>query len=154
MTTSTTTAAVTRAVGTAHTRVEGLAKVTGAARYAGEVPDPELAHGWMVLSTVARGRVRAVEDAPVLGMPGVLTVLHHGNAPRLDGNYMNPFGLPDPVLQLFQHDQVPYGKLAGGPGRRRNTRAGQGSGRGARGRVRRGAARRRVLRRTPRDVHT
>ncbi|WP_406328055.1 xanthine dehydrogenase family protein molybdopterin-binding subunit [Streptomyces sp. NBC_00203] len=108
MTTSTETTAVTRAVGTAHTRVEGLAKVTGAARYAGEVPDPELAHGWMVLSTVARGRVRAVEDAPVLGMPGVLTVLHHGNAPRLDGNYMNPFGLPDPVLQLFQHDQVPY----------------------------------------------
>ncbi|WP_369244735.1 xanthine dehydrogenase family protein molybdopterin-binding subunit [Streptomyces sp. R41] len=108
MTTSTGTSAAAKAVGTAHTRVEGLAKVTGAARYAGEVPHPELAHGWLVLSTVARGRVRSVQDAPVLGMPGVLTVLHHGNAPRLEPNYTNPLGQPDPALQLFQHDRIPY----------------------------------------------
>ncbi|MFE6488418.1 xanthine dehydrogenase family protein molybdopterin-binding subunit, partial [Streptomyces sp. NPDC057757] len=38
----------------------------------------------------------------------VLTVLHHGNAPRVDGSYLSPFGLPDPVLQLFQHDRIPY----------------------------------------------
>lgn len=107
-TTTTGTTAVTRAVGTAHTRVEGRAKVTGAARYAGEIPYAELAHGWLVLSTVARGRIRSVEDTSVLGMPGVLTVLHHGNAPRLDGNYMSAFGPPDPVLQLFQHDRVPF----------------------------------------------
>ncbi|MFF1679719.1 xanthine dehydrogenase family protein molybdopterin-binding subunit [Streptomyces sp. NPDC058256] len=107
-TTTTGTTAVTRAVGTAHTRVEGRAKVTGAARYAGEIPYAELAHGWLVLSTVARGRIRSVEDTSVLGMPGVLTVLHHANAPRLDGNYMSPFGPPDPVLQLFQHDRVPF----------------------------------------------
>ncbi|WP_406165898.1 xanthine dehydrogenase family protein molybdopterin-binding subunit [Streptomyces sp. NBC_00996] len=108
MTTTTGTAATTRAVGTAHTRVEGLAKVTGAARYAGEFPHPELAHGWLVLSTVARGRIRSVQDAPVLGMPGVLTVLHHGNAPRLERDYTVPLGQPDPALQLFQHDRIPY----------------------------------------------
>ncbi|MCX5555684.1 xanthine dehydrogenase family protein molybdopterin-binding subunit [Streptomyces sp. NBC_00038] len=107
-TATTGTTAVTRAVGTAHTRVEGRAKVTGAARYAGEIPYAELAHGWLVLSTVARGRIRSVEDTSVLGMPGVLAVLHHGNAPRLDGNYMSAFGPPDPVLQLFQHDRVPF----------------------------------------------
>ncbi|MFI9076555.1 xanthine dehydrogenase family protein molybdopterin-binding subunit [Streptomyces sioyaensis] len=109
MTTTTTgTTAVTGAVGTAHTRVEGLAKVTGAARYAGEIPFAELAHGWLVLSTIARGRIRAVESAPVLAMPGVLAVLHHGNAPRVDGNYTGPLGPPDPVVQVFQHDRVPY----------------------------------------------
>ncbi|MCX4976716.1 xanthine dehydrogenase family protein molybdopterin-binding subunit [Streptomyces sp. NBC_00620] len=107
-TTTTGTTAATRAIGTAHTRVEGRAKVTGAARYAGEIPYAELAHGWLVLSTVARGRIRSVEDTSVLGMPGVLTVLHHANAPRLDGNYMSAFGPPDPVLQLFQHDRVPF----------------------------------------------
>ncbi|MFE9763102.1 xanthine dehydrogenase family protein molybdopterin-binding subunit [Streptomyces sp. NPDC005808] len=106
MTTETST--TPRAVGTSHIRVEGRAKVTGAARYAGEIPYAELAHGWLVLSTVARGRIRSVEDASVLGMPGVLTVLHHGNAPRLDANYVNGFGQPDPVLQLFQHDHVPF----------------------------------------------
>ncbi|MFF4700399.1 xanthine dehydrogenase family protein molybdopterin-binding subunit [Streptomyces chattanoogensis] len=109
MTTATTgTTAVTGAVGTAHTRVEGLAKVTGAARYAGEIPFAELAHGWLVLSTVARGRIRSVEDASVRAMPGVLTVLHHGNAPRVDGDYVGMLGKPDPTVAVFQHDRVPY----------------------------------------------
>ncbi|MER5906714.1 xanthine dehydrogenase family protein molybdopterin-binding subunit [Streptomyces mirabilis] len=113
-TTTTTTTATTAttatfgAVGAAHTRVEGVAKVTGAARYAGEVPYPELAHGWLVLSTVARGRIRAVESAPVLAMPGVVAVLHHENAPRLNGDYTNAFGVPDPIAQIFQHDRVPF----------------------------------------------
>ncbi|MCZ9338226.1 xanthine dehydrogenase family protein molybdopterin-binding subunit, partial [Streptomyces sp. TRM76130] len=84
------------AVGTAHTRVEGRDKVTGAARYAGEIPFVGLAHGWLVLSTVARGRVRGVETRPVLEMPGVLAVLHHGNAPRVETDYVGMLGLPDP----------------------------------------------------------
>jgi xanthine dehydrogenase YagR molybdenum-binding subunit len=96
------------AVGTAHTRVEGRDKVTGAARYAGEIPFAGLAHGWLVLSTVARGRVRSVEDAPVLAMPGVVAVLHHGNAPRVDTDYIGLLGVrPDPTAAVFQHDRVP-----------------------------------------------
>ncbi|MEU9499522.1 xanthine dehydrogenase family protein molybdopterin-binding subunit [Streptomyces sp. NPDC048196] len=107
-TTTTETTAVRKAVGTAHTRVEGLAKVTGAARYAGEIPFAELAHGWLVVSTIARGRIRSVESGPVLAMPGVLTVLHHGNAPRVDTNYVSMLGVPpDPTCAVFQHDRVP-----------------------------------------------
>ncbi len=45
--------AVPGLVGTAHTRVEGRDKVTGAARYGGDVPFAGLAHGMLVLSTVA-----------------------------------------------------------------------------------------------------
>ncbi|WP_424863129.1 xanthine dehydrogenase family protein molybdopterin-binding subunit [Streptomyces sp. MMS24-I29] len=108
MTTTTEAAAPTRAVGSAHARVEGRAKVTGAARYAGEISFADLAHGWLVLSSVARGRVRRVEDAPVLEMPGVLAVLHHGNAPRVDTDYVGMLGRPNPVLGLFQHDRVPF----------------------------------------------
>ncbi|MEU5088754.1 xanthine dehydrogenase family protein molybdopterin-binding subunit [Streptomyces sp. NPDC021356] len=96
-------------VGTAHTRVEGRDKVTGAARYAGEIPFADLAHGWLVLSTVARGRIRSVETAPVLDMPGVLTVLHHGNAPRLDTDFIGLLGTPpDPTCALFQNDRVSH----------------------------------------------
>ncbi|MEU0970911.1 xanthine dehydrogenase family protein molybdopterin-binding subunit [Streptomyces sp. NPDC005917] len=96
-------------VGAAHTRVEGRDKVTGAARYAGEIPFAELAHGWLVLSTVARGRIRAMETEAVLAMPGVLTVLHHGNAPHLDTDYDGLMGnKPDPSIALFQHDRVPH----------------------------------------------
>ncbi|RNG11830.1 xanthine dehydrogenase family protein molybdopterin-binding subunit [Streptomyces botrytidirepellens] len=108
MTTTTGTAAVTPSVGTAHTRVEGREKVTGAARYAGEIPFADLAHGWLVVSTIARGRIRSVESAPVEAMPGVLTVLHHGNAPQVDGDYVGLLGKPDPTITLFQTDRVPF----------------------------------------------
>ncbi|WP_424893189.1 xanthine dehydrogenase family protein molybdopterin-binding subunit [Streptomyces sp. XH2] len=97
------------AVGTAHTRVEGRDKVTGAARYAAEIPFAGLAHGWLVLSTVARGRIRSLETAEVLAMPGVLSVLHHGNALRLNTDYIGLLGAPpDPTCAVFQHDRVPF----------------------------------------------
>ncbi|MGW0824457.1 xanthine dehydrogenase family protein molybdopterin-binding subunit [Streptomyces sp. NPDC002845] len=96
-------------VGTAHSRVEGRDKVTGAARYAGEIPFAELAHGWLALSSVARGRIRSVETAAVLEMPGVLAVLHHGNAPRVETDYTGTLGVPpDPTIAVFQHDRVPH----------------------------------------------
>ncbi|MFD0250124.1 xanthine dehydrogenase family protein molybdopterin-binding subunit [Streptomyces sp. NPDC127113] len=96
-------------VGTSQTRVEGREKVTGAARYAGEIPFADLAHGWLVLSTVSRGRIRAVETEPVLAMPGVLAVLHHGNAPRLETDYVGLLGIPpDPTAAVFQNDRVPH----------------------------------------------
>ncbi|MFJ8168768.1 xanthine dehydrogenase family protein molybdopterin-binding subunit [Streptomyces sp. NPDC094473] len=107
--TALTTGARASAVGTAHTRVEGRDKVTGAARYAGEIPFDGLAHGWLVLSTITRGRVLSVDADPVLGMPGVLTVLHHGNAPRVDIDYTGMLGMPpDPTIAVFQHDRVPH----------------------------------------------
>jgi xanthine dehydrogenase YagR molybdenum-binding subunit len=97
------------AVGTARTRVEGRDKVTGAARYAGEIPLTGLVHGWLALSTVARGRIRAIETADALGMPGVLAVLTHENAPRLETDYAGLMGTkPDPTLCVFQHDRVPH----------------------------------------------
>jgi xanthine dehydrogenase YagR molybdenum-binding subunit len=105
MTTSTTTG-TTGAVGTSHTRVDGIAKVTGAARYSGDIPFTDLAHGWLAVSTIARGRVVAIEDEPVLAMPGVLAVLHHGNAPRLE-KVAGVFGF-DPTVQIFQDDRVPH----------------------------------------------
>ncbi|GGS22737.1 oxidoreductase [Streptomyces aureoverticillatus] len=107
MTTATGTTRAAGAVGTARSRLEGLAKVTGEARYAGEVPFAELAHGWIVVSTVARGRVRHIDDGPVLKMPGVLAVLHHGNAPRLQEGFVGSFG-PDPVAEILQRDRVPH----------------------------------------------
>ncbi|MHB9755355.1 xanthine dehydrogenase family protein molybdopterin-binding subunit [Streptomyces sp. BYX5S] len=93
-------------VGVGRSRIEGRDKVTGAARYAGEFPFTDLAHGWLVLSTVARGRIRSVGEEAVRAMPGVLAVLHHGNAPRINTQYMGMFGQPDGILHVFQHDQV------------------------------------------------
>ena len=149
MTTTTSATAVTGAVGTAHTRVEGRDKVTGAARYAGEIPFDELAHGWLVLSTVARGRIRSVETAAVLGMPGVSPSCTTGTPRAVDTDYVGMLGSPGPDRRRLPARPGAAHGLAGGAGRRRDVRAGQGGRRGARGALRRGAARHRVLRRTP-----
>ncbi|MGQ5639939.1 MULTISPECIES: xanthine dehydrogenase family protein molybdopterin-binding subunit [unclassified Streptomyces] len=108
-TVTTSTHTQTRSVGTAHTRVEGRDKVTGTARYAGEIPFADLAHGWLVLSTVARGRIRAIDSDPVLAMPGVLAVIDHRNSLRVNTDYTGLMGMkPDPTCAVFQHDRVPH----------------------------------------------
>jgi xanthine dehydrogenase YagR molybdenum-binding subunit len=71
------------AVGAAIPRVEGREKVTGAAVYAYEHPREDIAYAELVTSTIARGRIAAIDTAAALALPGVLTVAWHENAPRL-----------------------------------------------------------------------
>ncbi|WP_405724432.1 xanthine dehydrogenase family protein molybdopterin-binding subunit [Streptomyces sp. NBC_00028] len=109
MTSTTVKGAPVRAIGTEHVRVEGRDKVTGTARYAGEIPFAGLAHGWLVLSSAARGRIEAIDTEPVLAMPGVLAVLHHGNALRLHTDFVGLLGTrPDPTCAVFQNEEVPH----------------------------------------------
>ena len=49
------------ATGEPHSRVDGPAKVTGAARYAAEFSLPDLAYGAIVQSTIAKGRITAID---------------------------------------------------------------------------------------------
>ncbi|MFF5054863.1 xanthine dehydrogenase family protein molybdopterin-binding subunit [Micromonospora sp. NPDC000663] len=73
----------TDAVGRAYPRLEGREKVTGTARYAVEYPVDGVTYGWAVPSAVVRGRITRVDTAEALASPGVLAVVHPGNAPRL-----------------------------------------------------------------------
>jgi len=102
----TTTISATSPVGAVRTRVEGRAKVTGTARYAADVPFDDLVHGWAVMSTIPHGRVRAVRADSVESMPGVVGVLHHGNAPRL--NRAAGWRAPDGTLYILQDNEVPH----------------------------------------------
>jgi xanthine dehydrogenase YagR molybdenum-binding subunit len=61
-------------------RVEGPEKVTGKARYAFEYPADGVAYCFPVLSEVASGQLAGVDDTDALAMPGVLRVLHGGEA--------------------------------------------------------------------------
>ncbi|VTM20396.1 putative hydroxylase large subunit [Pseudomonas aeruginosa] len=72
--------------GQALDRVDGPAKVTGQARYAAEYPAADLLHGSVVSSHVARGRVRGIDCAAALAVPGVVAVLHHLNRPPMAGD--------------------------------------------------------------------
>src|SRR5690606_25965392 len=91
------------AVGTARPRIEGPAKVTGAVRYAADEPTGNLWHGWVVTSTVTRGRIREIDTSAALAMPGVMGVIDYRNAPRLNLEAGSFFG-PDGGMHLLQSD--------------------------------------------------
>src|SRR5262249_49270643 len=64
-------------------RIDGRVKVTGAAQYAGEFNVPRLAHGFVVSSAIAKGRIERIDTADALAVDGVLDVLTHEHRPKL-----------------------------------------------------------------------
>ena len=73
-------------IGTATSRVDGRAKVTGKAKYAGEFTTSGLAYACVVESTIPRGRIAHIDASEALRVAGVIDVLTHDNRPRLAGN--------------------------------------------------------------------
>jgi xanthine dehydrogenase YagR molybdenum-binding subunit len=72
-------------IGTPTSRIDGRAKVTGAAQYAGEFNVPGLAYGSVVTSTIAKGRIARIDVTRALAVEGVLDVLTHENRPKMAG---------------------------------------------------------------------
>src|SRR4051794_7521020 len=64
-------------------RMDARLKVTGEARYAADLPVANLAHGVLVTSAIARGRIRSFDLATARGVPGVLEIFTHENASGL-----------------------------------------------------------------------
>lgn len=73
-------------IGTATSRVDGRAKVTGEAKYAGEFNVPGLVHGYVVESTIPKGRITRIDASGALGIAGVIDVLTHRNRPAMAEN--------------------------------------------------------------------
>ncbi len=95
-------------IGQPVSRVDGRQKVTGRATYAAEFDQPNQAHGVIVRSTVANGRIARIDSAGAERAPGVIAVLTHRNAPSLA--YRAHKGPPDPAvgerLHVLQDDRV------------------------------------------------
>lgn len=72
-----------RYLGKETTRVDGVAKVTGKAKYTAEFQVPHVAYGFVVLSTVAKGRITAIDTREAEQAAGVVRVFTHLNAGRL-----------------------------------------------------------------------
>jgi xanthine dehydrogenase YagR molybdenum-binding subunit len=70
-------------IGTPTSRIDGRAKVTGQAKYAGEFNVSGLAYGEVVASTIPRGRIVSIDASEALRVAGVLHVLTHENRPRM-----------------------------------------------------------------------
>ncbi|GEC09195.1 carbon-monoxide dehydrogenase large subunit [Streptomyces spinoverrucosus] len=96
------------AVGAPLSRVEGRLKVTGEAQYAAEFDVDGVVHAVIVDASIGRGRITGVDTRDAEAVPGVLRVIHHGNAPRLpyrdnSNGSNNPAGRR---LRVFQDDRV------------------------------------------------
>jgi xanthine dehydrogenase YagR molybdenum-binding subunit len=70
-------------IGSATSRIDGHAKVTGAAQYAAEPKVAGLAHGSVVTSTIARGRILRIDVSDAMQVDGVIDVLTHMNRPPM-----------------------------------------------------------------------
>ena len=77
----------TSTLGKPTSRIDGRAKVTGAAKYAAEYNVPGLAHGFVVTSAIAKGRVARIDMADALAVEGVIAVLTHSNRPKMAASH-------------------------------------------------------------------
>jgi xanthine dehydrogenase YagR molybdenum-binding subunit len=90
-----------RAIGTSLERLDGRAKLTGTAPYAFEHPVDNGVYLHPVQSSIARGRITAVDATEAEALDGVIAVLTPANAPRLVSG-------DDRELAVLQSDEVGF----------------------------------------------
>lgn len=96
------------AMGTRLPRLDGPAKVTGAATYASEYPVDAPLYLYPIQSTIARGRITAMDTRRADAVKGVTDVITVFNAPKLADT-------SDGDLTVLQDNEVNYrGQLIGG----------------------------------------
>jgi xanthine dehydrogenase YagR molybdenum-binding subunit len=99
-------------IGQEVSRVDGPAKVTGSARYSGEITLPDLAYAEIVGAGIASGRITAIDTAHAERSDGVAGILTHRNLPKVNHVPLVPslMGGPAPGETFFpmQDDLVHY----------------------------------------------
>ena len=99
----------TKSIGKPVSRVDGPAKVTGAAKYAAEFNAPNLAHGFVVNSKIAKGRIKKIDRTAALAVPGVIEVFTHDNRPTVTsspGKYADETAPPGSPFRPLYNDQI------------------------------------------------
>src|SRR5215467_7171684 len=91
-----------RATGEPLNRLDGIPKVTGAAKYSYEYPVEGVTYIVPVQSTIARGRITSIDASAARALPGVLAVLSHENALQLAPPR------DDQDLAVLQSDAIAY----------------------------------------------
>ena len=99
------------AKGDALPRIDGRAKVTGAARYAAEHQSADMSYGVVVSGTIAKGRISALHLDEARAVPGVLDILSHQNRPKtrkLDLFYKDMIAPAGSPFKPFYSDGILY----------------------------------------------
>ena len=71
-------------IGTAHARLDGRLKVTGAALYGSDAPFAKAAYGFLVTSAIARGRIVSFDAREARALPGVIDIFTYQNIGHID----------------------------------------------------------------------
>ncbi|CAA9535734.1 MAG: Periplasmic aromatic aldehyde oxidoreductase, molybdenum binding subunit YagR [uncultured Segetibacter sp.] len=93
-------------IGQAINRVDGLLKVTGAATYATDYVLKNTAHAFIFKSTIAAGKITDIDTSDAEKAPGVLSIITHKNAPKLNvaGGIRGGALLQSPDIEFYgQH---------------------------------------------------
>jgi len=98
-------------LGKPSSRVEGRTKVTGIAKYAAEYNVPDVAHGVVVSSAIAKGRIKRIDAGDALAVAGVLDVFTHEHRPKLassDEKYKDEVAPAGSPFRPLYDDQVHF----------------------------------------------
>ena len=71
-------------------RVDGIQKVTGAAKYSAEYDFPGMLYGVLTCSTITKGTITAMDTKDAENAPGVMAVITHLNCPEIPGYKKTP----------------------------------------------------------------
>ncbi len=98
-------------VGSPRSRIDGPAKVTGQATYAAEFTAPNLAYGYVVGSSVAKGVIAGIDVAAAEAVVGVIKIYTHQNRPRtawFSSSYQDQVGPPGKPFRPLYDDAILY----------------------------------------------
>ncbi len=87
-------------IGKEMSRVDGVAKVTGKAKYASEFDVKNIAFGYIAQSRIAKGRITSIDVSEAEKQPGVIKVYTHLNAPKSQSK--------DPDFFAMQSDRIVF----------------------------------------------
>ncbi len=96
-------------IGTPVSRLDGALKVKGAARFAAEFRFDDMVYAALAYATIPHGRIATIDSAAAEGAPGVVLVMTHRNAPRMNppavfGSSATAVGAAD--LPILQDDRI------------------------------------------------
>jgi xanthine dehydrogenase YagR molybdenum-binding subunit len=100
-----------RHIGVPTSRVDGLAKVTGTAKYAAEFVTADLLYGCVVSSSIAKGRIETLDAESARAVPGVVEVFTHENRPHIawfDRSYADEDAPPGSPFRPLRNAEIVY----------------------------------------------
>jgi xanthine dehydrogenase YagR molybdenum-binding subunit len=98
-------------IGQPISRLEGFQKVTGSAKYAGEYQVPDLLYGYVINSTITKGKIKTIFTEQAKAIPGVIEVYTHENRPsiaRFDFQYADMDTPPGSVFKPLTDKDIKF----------------------------------------------